>query len=204
MTCSSSPVVRLRKTSSRLADSRASSSSVQRLSTAARKIGLRRSLAPPASIANACDPSSPAIASQRATPGQAGQPVADGVLGDAVRFDHHAVAAAALARAQLVRRAVGDQLAAADDDDAAAGRLHLGEDVRRQDDRLLAADLLDERPDLDDLVGVEAARRLVEDDDVRVVQHRLRQARRAGGSPSTARRPACRRRRPGRSARRSP
>ena len=46
----------------------------------------------------------------------------------------------------------------------------------REDDRLLPADLLDERPDLDDLVRVEAARRLVEDEDVGIVQHRLREA----------------------------
>src|SRR5262249_948875 len=64
----SSPVVRLRKTSSRLADSRASSSRGQRLSTAARKIGLRRSLTPRASIAKAWEPSSPEIASQCVTP----------------------------------------------------------------------------------------------------------------------------------------
>src|SRR5450432_1052841 len=107
---------------------------------------------------------------------EGGQAIAHGLGGRAVLLDDDAVAAAALALAQVLRRAVGDELAAADDDDAAAGGLHLGEDVRREDDGLLAPDLLDERADLDDLVGVEAARRLVEDEDVRVVEHGLREA----------------------------
>ena len=44
------------------------------------------------------------------------------------------------------------------------------------DDRLLAPDILDQLADLDDLVGVEARGRLVEDEDGRVVDHGLGQA----------------------------
>ncbi len=135
---------------------------------------------------------------------QARQAVADRLLGHAVRFDDHPVAAAFFARAQRVGRAVGDQLAAADDQDAAAGRLDLRQDVGREDDRLLAADLLDERPDLDDLVGVEAAGRLVEDQDVGIVQHRLRQADALPEPLGQLARPPCRRRRRGRSGCRPP
>ena len=79
-------------------------------------------------------------------------------------------------RAEIVGRAVGDQFAVADDDDARAGRLHLAEDVRREDDRLLLADLLDDAADLGDLVGVEARGRLVEDEHLGLVHDRLREA----------------------------
>src|SRR6185312_15491991 len=77
---------------------------------------------------------------------------------------------------RIDERAVGDQLAVGDDDDARAGRLHLAEDVGGEDDRLLLPDRLDDGADLGDLVGVEARGRLVEDKHLELVHDRLRQA----------------------------
>ena len=80
------------------------------------------------------------------------------------------------ARLQLLRRAVGDDLAAVDDDDARAGRLDLLQDVGREDDRLVLAHALDEVAHLVLLVGIEAVGRLVHDQHVRIVDQRLREA----------------------------
>ena len=52
----------------------------------------------------------------------------------------------------------------------------LGQDVGRQDHRVLAGQRLDERADLGDLLGVEPDGRLVEDQHVRVGDQRLGQA----------------------------
>ena len=52
----------------------------------------------------------------------------------------------------------------------------LREDVRAQDDRVIAGEFLDELARFDDLLRVEAGGRLVEDQDVGVVDERLRQA----------------------------
>ena len=59
---------------------------------------------------------------------------------------------------------------------ARAHRLDLLEDVGREDDDLVAAHLADEAADLGLLVGVEAVRWLVEDEDVRIVEDRLGQS----------------------------
>ena len=63
-----------------------------------------------------------------------------------------------------------------DDDDALAGLTDLGKDVRAQDDRVVAAELLDQPARLDDLLRVEAGGRLVEDQHLGVVEQRLREA----------------------------
>ena len=63
-----------------------------------------------------------------------------------------------------------------DDDGARARRLDLGQVVRREEDRALLADLLQVVEKLGLLVRVEVARRLVEDEDRRVVDERLREA----------------------------
>ena len=60
-----------------------------------------------------------------------------------------------------------------DDDDPVAGGLHLRQYVGREDDRFLPAYLANEVPYLYDLVRVEPARGLVQDEDLRVVDHRL-------------------------------
>src|SRR3954469_463912 len=78
--------------------------------------------------------------------------------------------------AQLGRRAVGDDAAAVDDDGARAGGVYFLEDVRREDDRLVGAELLDEVPHLVLLVRIEAVGRLVHDQHIRIVDQRLREA----------------------------
>ena len=59
------------------------------------------------------------------------------------------------------------------DDDVRADGLDLLEDMGREDDRLALAQGADELADLDDLVGVETRRGLVEDEDGRVVEDGL-------------------------------
>src|SRR5207247_963038 len=51
---------------------------------------------------------------------------------------------------------------------------HLGENVRREDDRAIAGELTNELADLDDLTRVQADRRLVENEDRGVVNQCLR------------------------------
>ena len=77
---------------------------------------------------------------------------------------------------QVVGRVDGHDLALVDDDDALAGLRDFGQDVRAEDDRVIAGELLDQLARLDDLLRVEAGGRLVEDQHVGVVDQRLRQA----------------------------
>ena len=76
----------------------------------------------------------------------------------------------------MLGRPVRDDPPVGDDQGAGADRLHLLEDVGRDDDRLVRGHVPDERPDLELLVGVQPVGRLVEDEHVRVVQQGLRQA----------------------------
>src|ERR1041385_353643 len=77
---------------------------------------------------------------------------------------------------ELLQALLDHDGAVVDDDDLAADLRHLGEDVRREDDGAVGGELLDEAADLDDLLGVEADRRLVEDEHRRVVDQRAREA----------------------------
>ena len=77
---------------------------------------------------------------------------------------------------QLFRRAVGDQPAVRNNHHRIAHRAHLGEDMAGQDDRVLLPQHADQIADLDDLLGVKADGRLVEDDDFRIPDKRLRNA----------------------------
>ena len=80
-----------------------------------------------------------------------------------------------------------------DDDDALAGLRDLGQDVRAEDDRVVAGEAPDQLARLDDLLRVEAGGRLVEDQHVGVVNQRLgeadalpvalRELARSGGPP---------------------
>ena len=88
--------------------------------------------------------------------------------------------------AQLVGAALGDDPAAVEDQHAAAEQLDLGQDVGREQQGVLAAELADQLADGHDLLRIEADGRLVEDQHLRVVEDRRRRARRAGGSPWTA------------------
>ena len=82
----------------------------------------------------------------------------------------------AAARVRLSGVSIGDDLALVDDHDALAGLRDLGQDVRAQDDRVVAGELADQLARLDDLLGVEAGGRLVEHQHFGVVDDRLRQA----------------------------
>ena len=79
-------------------------------------------------------------------------------------------------RRQVVGRVDRDDVALVDDDDALAGLRDLGQNVRAEDDRVIAGELLDQLARFDDLLRVEAGRRLVEDEHVGVVDERLREA----------------------------
>ena len=80
---------------------------------------------------------------------------------------------AAQAVGEVGDRILRDQLALADDDDALAGLLHLAEDVGAEDDGVVAGEGLEQLADFDDLLGVEAAGGLVEDQDIGVVDDGL-------------------------------
>ena len=62
------------------------------------------------------------------------------------------------------------------DDDAAAGHLHLRQNVRGKQDRVLFAQIFDQFAHLPDLIWIETDRRLVENEKIRFVQQRVRQA----------------------------
>src|SRR6266404_262650 len=96
----------------------------------------------------------------------------DGLLGDRAQEDLLEAAAAGEGRHVLLE----DDAALVDDHDLLADLRHLGEDVRREDRGALAGELTDEGADLDDLPRIEADRRLVEDEDGRVVDEGLREA----------------------------
>jgi hypothetical protein len=81
----------------------------------------------------------------------------------------------AQAGCQVVGRVHGHDAPLVDDHDAVAGLADLREDVRAQDDRVVAGERGDELSRLDDLLRVEARRRLVEDEHLGIVQQRLRQ-----------------------------
>ena len=70
----------------------------------------------------------------------------------------------------------GDELSFIDDDDLLAGLLDLGQDVRAENDGVLAGEILDEIACLVDLLGVEAGGGLVENQDVRIVNDGLCEA----------------------------
>ncbi len=76
------------------------------------------------------------------------------------------------ALAQLVGAAFGDDPPAVEDQHPSAEQLHLGQDVGREQQRVLAAELPDQLADGDDLLRIEPDGRLVENQHLRVVQDR--------------------------------
>ena len=76
-------------------------------------------------------------------------------------------------RGQILLAPLGDDLAVLDDQQAVAGLADLREDVAREEDGVLPAEHLDGRAHLDDLHRVEAAGRLVEDQELGLVHQRL-------------------------------
>ena len=73
-----------------------------------------------------------------------------------------------------------------DDDHPPAHGFDLRQDVRRKQDRVLCCQLADHVANFADLNRVQPGRRLVEDQDLRVVHHRLGQARPAAGTRAKA------------------
>src|SRR5262249_38342982 len=63
-----------------------------------------------------------------------------------------------------------------DNDHSTANGFHLGENVRGKQDRVLIAQLLDEREGLADLQGVQASGGLIKNQDGRIVDHGVGQA----------------------------
>ena len=76
--------------------------------------------------------------------------------------------------AQGCGRSVGHDTSAVDDEHALTDLLHLGQYVRGEEHSVLAAELVDELADLDDLVGIEPHRRLVENQHLWAVDQRPR------------------------------
>ena len=74
---------------------------------------------------------------------------------------------------EFLRRAVGDDLAAVDDDGARAGGLDFLQDVGGENDRLLLAHPLDQLADLVFLVRVQAVGGFVQDQHLRIVNDGL-------------------------------
>ena len=90
-------------------------------------------------------------------------------------FDQHRFCAAR-AVLQVVYRVRRHQLAFVDDDDLLAGLLDFRQNVRAENDGVVAGQALDQVPRLVDLLGVETGGGLVEDQHIRIVNDRLRQA----------------------------
>ena len=69
--------------------------------------------------------------------------------------------------------AVVDQLALVDEQQAIGHRLHLLQDVRGKENRLVAPELADRLANFTNLIGVEPGGRFVENKDIRFVQQDL-------------------------------
>ena len=91
------------------------------------------------------------------------------------RFQENAAGGADLAE-QVLRRIARFDPAFVDDDDAAAGHLHFGQNVGGKQNGVLFAEILDQVAHLPDLVRIEAAGRLIENQKIRFVHERIGQA----------------------------
>lgn len=89
-------------------------------------------------------------------------------------FDAHVARASARAH-ELVARAVRGDAALVQDQEARTHGLDLGQDVRREEHRVLLAELLDELAHLEALQRIEPARRLVEHEHLGLGQERHRE-----------------------------
>jgi len=77
---------------------------------------------------------------------------------------------------RLLTESVATSLPLLMNDDLFAGLLDFREDVRAQDNRVVASEALDQVARLVDLLGVESGGGLVQDEHVRIVKDGLRQA----------------------------
>ena len=99
--------------------------------------------------------------------------------GDACLFAAHRQQKHALlfhAAAEVFGRVGGNKLAFGDDHDRIADGADFGKDMAGKDDRMAVAEAADQVAHFNDLLGVETNRRLVEDQNFRVADHRLRKA----------------------------
>ena len=92
-----------------------------------------------------------------------------------LHFQHHRFGAAR-AILQVVHRIRRHQLALVDDEHLLAGLLHFGQDVRAQDDGVVAGQAADQIARFVDLLGVQPGGGLVENQNVGVVDDGLRQS----------------------------
>src|SRR5262249_50751962 len=76
---------------------------------------------------------------------------------------------------ELVECPRRDELPLRDDDDSTAARLDLAQDVRGEQNGVLFSELADELAHLADLVRIEAGRRLVEHEERRLADERVRE-----------------------------
>jgi hypothetical protein len=76
---------------------------------------------------------------------------------------------------EIVCRAIGNHDALVDDDGARAHRFDFFEDVGRNDDRLVGGHVGDELANVMFLIGIETIRRLVHNENGRIVKDRLGQ-----------------------------
>ena len=76
---------------------------------------------------------------------------------------------------QVINGVGRDHLALVDDDDLFADLLHFGQDVRAENDGVIAGKAFDQLARFDDLFRVEAGGRLVQNQHVGIVDDRLRQ-----------------------------
>ncbi len=91
------------------------------------------------------------------------------------RFDNNAAGAPDFSE-QIFRRIARLDSSLVNDDDAAASHLHFRENVRRKQNGVLFAQVLDQLAHLADLVWIEADGRFVENEKIGLVQQRVRQA----------------------------
>src|SRR5580698_8450722 len=97
-------------------------------------------------------------------------------VGTASRDFDEQLLGAARAILQIVNGVLGDQPALINDEHGLAGLLDFGKDVRAENDGVIAGEALDEVAGFVDLFWIEAGRRLVENQDVWIVNDGLRQA----------------------------
>ena len=90
-------------------------------------------------------------------------------------FDQHGFRAAR-AVLQIAHRVRRTHLALVDDDHLLARLAHFRKNVRAQNDGVIAGEALDQVARFIDLLGIEASRRLVQDQHVRIVDDGLRQS----------------------------
>src|ERR1043166_6344387 len=98
----------------------------------------------------------------------------DPVISSRFCFDNYAAGLANLAEKIFGRVACLD-LPLVNDNHSAAGHFNLGQNVRREQNRMLSAEISDQLAHLSDLIWIESDCRLVEDQQVRLANERVGQ-----------------------------